>query len=98
MINQEFEGYQAQYMSTSQTLYQEVGFQRALDELITQQVSDKELVPIAQRLLDSGDPHTRIRAVGIIGRTGNPQFRERLRNLAKDDPDQDVRSAAQDFL
>ena len=85
-------------MNTSQTLYQELGFQRALDDLVSKQVSEKELVPIAQRLLDSEDPHSRIRAVGILGRTGNPQFQEKLRMVAKDDPDEDVRKAAKDFL
>ena len=97
-VSQEPDPYYDQYMDTSQTLYQEVGFQRALDDLLAHQVSDEELVPIAKQLLASVDPHSRIRAVQILGRSGNANFQERLRNVAKNDPDQDVRKAAKDFL
>jgi len=97
-VHREHDGYSDQYGDTSQTLYQEVGFQRALDDLVAHQISDKELVPIAKRLLASRDSHTRIRAVHILGRTGNPNFKEKLKRLANNDPDQDVRKAANDFL
>lgn len=88
---------QDHFMDNSQRVYQEVALQRALDELIHQEVSDETLTPIAERLLESTDPHSRIRAVQILGRTQNAAFREKLKKLATDDPTRAVRQAAQQF-
>ena len=43
---------QDHFMENSQRVYQEVALQRALNELVHQDIPDEELVPIAERLLD----------------------------------------------
>lgn len=88
---------QEHFMDSSRRVYQEVALQRALDELMHQEISDDTLAPIAERLLDSADPHSRIRAVQILGRTHNAVYREKLNKLATDDPNRAVRQAAQQF-
>ena len=88
---------QDHFMDNSERVYQEVALQRALDELIHQEVSDEALSPIAERLLESTDPHSRIRAVQILGRTQNAAFQDTLKKLATDDPTRAVRQAAQQF-
>jgi len=88
---------QDHFMDNSQRVYQEVALQRALDELVHQKISDDTLAPIAEWLLDSTDPHSRIRAVQILGRTQNAVFREKIKKLATDDPIRAVRQAAQQF-
>ena len=76
---------------------QEVALQRALDELVHQHISDATLAPIAERLLESADPHSRLRAVQILGRTKNVVFQEKIEKLATTDPNHAVRKAAQQF-
>lgn len=88
---------QDHFMDNSRSVYQEVALQRALDELVHQKISDDTLAPIAERLLDSTDPHSRIRAVQILGRTHNAAFRDKVKQLATDDPILAVRQAAQQF-
>ena len=88
---------QDHFMDNSERVYQEVALQRALDELVHQDISVELLAPIAVRLLDSTDPHSRIRAVQILGRTQNGEFREMIKKLATDDPTRAVRKAAQQF-
>jgi hypothetical protein len=88
---------QDHYMDNSQRVYQEVALQRALDELVLQDIPDDTLAPIAERLLDSADPHSRIRAVQILGRTQNTAFQEKIKKLATDDPYLAVRQAAKQF-
>jgi hypothetical protein len=88
---------QEHFMENSQRVYQEVALQRALDELIHQGIPDDTLAPIAERLLDSNDPQSRIRAVQILGRTHNAAFRDKVEKLATDDPIRAVRHAAQQF-
>ena len=88
---------QDHYMDNSRRVYQEVALQRALDELVHQDISDDRLAPIAERLLDSTDPYSRIRAVQILGRTQNAAFRDKIKKLATDDPTLVVREAAQQF-
>jgi len=70
---------QNHFMDNSQRVYQEVALQRALDELVHQKIPDDMLAPIAERLLDSTDPHSRVRAVQILGRLPNPDFQERVK-------------------
>ena len=88
---------QDHFMDDSQRVYQEVALQRALDELVLQDIPDDTLAPIAERLLDSADPHSRIRAVQILGRTQNTAFQEKIKKLATDDPYLAVRQAAKQF-
>ena len=88
---------QDHFMDNSQRVYQEVALQRALDELVLQDIPDDTLAPIAERLLDSADPHSRIRAVQILGRTQNTAFQEKIKKLAIDDPYLAVRQAAKQF-
>ena len=88
---------QDHFMDNSQRVYQEVALQRALDELVLQDIPDDTLAPIAERLLDSADPHSRIRAVQILGRTQNTAFQEKIQKLATDDPYLAVRQAAKQF-
>jgi hypothetical protein len=88
---------QDHFMENSQRVYQEVALQRALNELVHQDIPDEELVPIAERLLDSTDPHSRVRAVQILGGTKNATLREKIRKLATDDPYRAVRQAAKPF-
>jgi hypothetical protein len=88
---------QDHYMDNSRRVYQEVALQRALDELVYQDISDDRLAPIAERLLDSTDPYSRIRAVQILGRTQNAAFRDKIKKLATDDPTLAVRQVAQQF-
>lgn len=85
------------FMDNSQRVYQEVALQRALDELVNQDISDEALTPIAERLLDSTDPHSRVRAVQILGRTQNAAFQEKIKKLATDDPYPVVQETAQKF-
>ena len=82
------------FMDNSQRVYQEVALQRALDELVYQEIPDDRLAPIAERLLDSADPHSRIRAVQILGGTQNTALREKINRMATDDPYRAVRLAA----
>ena len=86
------------FMDNSGRVYQEVALQRALDELVHQDISDEQLFPIAERLLESTDPHSRTRAVNILGRMENNAILEKIHKLAKDDPHHAVRQAAQQFL
>ena len=88
---------QDHFMDNSRRVYQEVALQRALDELMNQDISDDTLAPIAERLLESTDPHSRVRAVQILGRTKNVAFREKIDKLATADPNRAVRQAAQQF-
>lgn len=88
---------QDHFMDNSQRVYQEVALQRALDELVHQDISDDTLAPIAERLLDSADPHSRIRAVQILGGTQNAALREKINRMATDDPYRAVRQAAKQF-
>ena len=88
---------QDHFMDNSRRVYQEVALQRALDELVHQEMSEATLAPIAERLLDSADPHSRLRAVQILGRTQNAVFREKINQLAANDPNQAVRQTAQQF-
>jgi hypothetical protein len=88
---------QDHFMDNSQRVYQEVALQRALDELVHQNISDDRLAPIAERLLESADPHSRVRAVQILGGTQNAALREKIRKLATDDPNRAVRQAAKQF-
>ncbi len=88
---------QDHFMDSSGRVYQEVALQRALDELVHQDISDDTLAPIAERLLESADPHSRIRAVQILGRTHNVIFQEKIQKVATDDPTLAVRQAAQQF-
>ncbi len=85
------------FMDNSGRVYQEVALQRALDELVHQEISDDLLLPIAERLLESTDPHSRVCAVNILGRMENPAILEKIRKLAKDDPHHAVRQAAKQF-
>ena len=85
-------------MENSERVYQEVAFQRTLDELVSQNIPNEQLQPIAERLLDSTDPHSRVRAVQILGGTPNPILQEKINKLATDDPYRAVRQAAQQFL
>ncbi len=82
------------FMDNSGRIYQEVALQRALDELVHQEVSDGQLLPIAERLLESTDPHSRVRAVNILGRMEDKAILEKIYKLAKDDPHHAVRKAA----
>ena len=84
-------------MENSERVYQEVAFQRALDELVRQDIPNQQLEPIAERLLDSADPHSRVRAVQILGETPMPALQEKINKLATDDPYRAVRQAAQQF-
>ncbi len=88
---------QDHYMDNSQRVYQEVALQRALDELVHQDIPNDMLAPIAEGLLDSTDPHSRIRAVQILGRTQNAALRDKINKLATDDPYRVVRQAAKQF-
>jgi len=88
---------QDHFMENSQRVYQEVALQRALDELVNQDIPTEELVPIAERLLESADPHSRVRAVQILGGTQNAALREKIRKLATEDPYHAVRQAARQF-
>lgn len=88
---------QDHFMDNSSRVYQEVALQRALDELVHQNISNDSLAPIAERLLESADPHSRIRAVQILGRTHNAGFQEKIQKMATDDPTRAVRQAAQKF-
>lgn len=88
---------QDHFMDNSQRVYQEVALQRALDELVHQDIPTDTLAPIAERLLESADPHSRIRAVQILGKTQNATFREKINKLAQDDPNLAVRQAAKQF-
>jgi hypothetical protein len=88
---------QDHFMDNSRRVYQEVTLQRALDELVHQDISDDRLAPIAERLLESADPHSRVRAVQILGGTQNATLREKINKLAKDDPNLAVRQAAKQF-
>jgi hypothetical protein len=85
-------------MENSERVYQEVAFQRTLDELVRQNIPNEQLEPIAERLLESTDPHSRVRAVQILGGTPNPILQEKINKLATDDPYRAVRQAAQQFL
>ena len=89
---------QDHFMDNSQRVYQEVALQRTLDELVHQDIPPETLAPIAERLLDSTDPHSRIRAVQILEGTQNGALREKIRKLATDDPYRAVRQAAQQLL
>lgn len=97
MASQDGVRIQDHFMENSQRVYQEVALQRALDELIHQDIPDDTLAPIAERLLDSADPHSRIRAVQILGGTQNAALREKINKLATDDPYRAVRQAAKQF-
>lgn len=88
---------QDHFMENSQRVYQEVALQRALDELVQRDIPGKELVPIAERLLESPDPYSRVRAVQILGETQNAILREKINKLANDDPYLAVRQAAKQF-
>ncbi len=88
---------QDHYMDNSQRVYQEVALQRALDELVHQDIPNDMLAPIAEGLLDSTDPRSRIRAVQILGRTQNAALRDKINKLATDDPYRVVRQAAKQF-
>jgi hypothetical protein len=88
---------QDHFMDNSRRVYQEVALQRALDELVHQDISDDRLAPIVERLLESADPHSRVRAVQILGGTQNATLREKINKLAKDDPNLAVRQAAKQF-
>ena len=88
---------QDHFMDNSRRVYQEVALQRALDELVDRNISNEILTPIADRLLDSTDPHSRIRAVQILGRTKNEGVLKRIMKLATDDPAPAVRQAAKEF-
>ena len=88
---------QDHFMDNSNRVYQEVALQRALDELVNQNIPDDRLAPIAKRLIESSDPHSRIRAVQILGRTHNGAFLETLKRLAVEDPNRTVRQTAQQF-
>ena len=88
---------QDHYMENSERVYQEVALQRALDELVHQDIPTEEIVPIAECLLESADPHSRVRAVQILGGTQNATLREKIRKLATEDPYRAVRKAARQF-
>jgi len=88
---------QDHFMDNSQRVYQEVALQRALDELVHQEIPNDTLAPIAERLLDSADPHSRIRAVQILGGTQNAALREKINRMATDDPYRAVRQTAKQF-
>ena len=88
---------QDHFMEKSERVYQEVALQRALDELVHQDIPTEELVPIAECLLESADPHSRVRAVQILGGTQNATLREKIRKLATEDPYRAVRQAAKQF-
>jgi hypothetical protein len=88
---------QDHFMENSQRVYQEVALQRALDELVHQDIPTEELVPIAEPLLKSTDPHSRLRAVQILGGTQDATLREKIRKLATEDPSRAVRQAAREF-
>jgi hypothetical protein len=95
--NQDGVRVQDHFMENSPRVYQEVALQRALKELVHQDIPDEELVPIAERLLESADPHSRVRVVQILGETQNATLREKIRKLATDDPYRAVRQAAKQF-
>ncbi len=86
------------FMDNSGRVYQEVALQRALDELVHQEISNDQLVPIAERLLKSMDPYSRLRAVQVLGKIQNDAIRKKINKLAKDDPHHAVRQAAKQFL
>ncbi len=89
---------QDHFMDNSGRVYQEVALQRALDQLVHQEIHLDQLAPIAERLLKSTDPHSRVRAVQILGKIQNGAIREKIHKLAKDDPHHAVRQAAKQFL
>ncbi len=86
------------FMDNSGRIYQEVALQRALDELVHQETPVDQLVSIAERLLESTDPHSRVLAVKVLGKTQNVTIRKKIHKLAKDDPHHAVRQAAKQFL
>ena len=85
------------FMDNSGRVYQEVALQRAIDDLVHQNVSNEQLVPIAERLLESSDPYSRVRAVQVLGRVQDATIRAKIHQLAKDDPHHAVRQVAQQF-
>ena len=85
------------FMDNSGRVYQEVALQRALDELVHQEISYDQLVPIAERLLESTDPHSRVRAIQVLGKMQNAAIREKIDKLANEDPHHAVRQAAKQF-
>lgn len=89
---------QDHYMDNSGRVYQEVALRRALDELVDQEITHDQLVPIAERLLKSTDPLSRIRAIQVLGKMQNAAIRKKIYNLAKDDPHHVVRHAAKQLL
>ena len=80
--NQDGVRVQDHFMENSQRVYQEVALERTLDELVHQDIPDQELVPIAERLLESADPHSRVRVVQILGGTQNAALREKIKRLS----------------
>ena len=89
---------QDHFMDNSGRVYQEVALQRALDELVDQEIAHDQLVPIAERLLKSTDPLSRVRAIQILGKMQNPAIRKKIYKLAKDDPHHAVRQAVKQLL
>ena len=69
-----------------------------ISELVDQEITHDQLVPIAERLLKSTDPLSRIRAIQVLGKMQNAAIRKKIYNLAKDDPHHVVRHAAKQLL
>lgn len=89
---------QDHFMDSSNVVYQDMAFQRAIDKLRGDHFPERELLPIAQKVSHSPARSLRLRAVQLLGSVGDPGACYRLKVLAGEDPDKEVRHQAKQFV
>ena len=85
-------------MDPSSVVYQDLSFQRALEELRKQPFSEHELLPIARAVLVSPSRTLRLEALHVLMQAEDVESCDRFRGLAEHDADSEVRAQAQQFL
>jgi len=89
---------QDHFMDSSNLVYQDLAFQRALETLQEQQYPEEDLVPIARKVLGAPSRALRLQALDILIKAEDRDSCTRLRELAKQDSDLEVRMKAQQFF
>lgn len=89
---------QDHFMESPNVLYQDLAFQRTLEELRQQEFSEEDLVPMARKVLLSPARALRLQAVQLLAQAQDFASCARLKGMANQDDDLEVRTQAQRFV
>ena len=85
-------------MDPSYVIFQDMAFQRTIEELRRHDYSDQDLVPIVRYTLRSPARELRLQAVTLLAEAEDMESCLPVQRLAKKDPDPEIKKLAHEFL